>query len=127
MHCLTHASLWDLNTMGSTTDNTEWEEAMAPSQADHYSPHRFVGDIQVPMLVIHGDKDYRVPISQGLQLWSDLQRHTAVEGTSSCTSRMRIHWILKPANARVPGTRRSWPSWTGTFRTSRGTGRELLG
>lgn len=98
---VTHASLWDLNTMGSTTDNTEWEEAMAPSQADHYSPHRFVGDIQVPMLVIHGDKDYRVPISQGLQLWSDLQRHTAVEGHKFLYFPDENHWILKPANART--------------------------
>lgn len=98
---VTHASLWDLNTMGSTTDNTEWEEAMAPSQADQYSPHRFVGDIQVPMLVIHGDKDYRVPISQGLQLWSDLQRHTAVEGHKFLYFPDENHWILKPGNART--------------------------
>lgn len=98
---VTHASLWDLHTMGSTTDNTEWEEAMAPSQADHYSPHRFVGDIHVPMLVIHGDKDYRVPISQGLQLWSDLQRHSPVNGHKFLYFPDENHWILKPANART--------------------------
>ena len=98
---VTHASLWDLNTMGSTTDNTVWEEAMAPQQADQYSPHRFVSDIEVPVLVIHGDKDYRVPISQGLQLWSDLQRHTAVEGHKFLYFPDENHWILKPANSRT--------------------------
>ena len=39
---------------GATTDNTLWREAMGPSQAGTYSPHRFAEDIEVPLLVIHG-------------------------------------------------------------------------
>lgn len=98
---VTHASLWDLGTMGTTTDNTEWQEATEQGHADEYSPHRFVGGIRVPMLVIHGDKDYRVPLSQGLQLWSDLQRRTEVAGHKFLYYPDEGHWILKPANART--------------------------
>lgn len=98
---VTHASLWDLGTMGTTTDGTEWQEAIEQGQAHEYSPHRFVAQIRVPVLVIHGDKDYRVPISQGLQLWSDLQRKTSVEGHGFLYYPDEGHWILKPANART--------------------------
>ena len=98
---VTHASLWNLDTMGATTDNTLWREAMGPSQAGTYSPHRFAEDIEVPLLVIHGDKDYRVPISQGIELWADLQQRTGVEGHRFLYYPDEGHWILKPANART--------------------------
>ncbi|MXN63173.1 prolyl oligopeptidase family serine peptidase [Bacillus sp. BGMRC0062] len=98
---VTHASLWNLDTMGATTDNTLWREAMGPSQAGTYSPHRFAEDIEVPLLVIHGDRDYRVPISQGIELWADLQQRTAVEGHRFLYYPDEGHWILKPANART--------------------------
>ena len=45
---------------------------MTPEMADANSPHRFVGQIRTPMLVIHGDKDYRVPIGEALRLWYEL-------------------------------------------------------
>ncbi|RLZ04298.1 S9 family peptidase [Kocuria tytonicola] len=98
---VTHASLWNLDSMGATTDNTLWREAMGPSQAAEYSPHRFVERIEVPLLVIHGDKDYRVPVSQGLELWADLQRSTSVAGHRFLYYPDEGHWILKPANART--------------------------
>lgn len=98
---VTHASLWNLDTMGATTDNTVWREALEPAQAAVYSPHRFVERIRVPLLVIHGDKDYRVPISQGIELWADLQQRTRVEGHRFLYYPDEGHWILKPANART--------------------------
>ncbi|MDO4918850.1 S9 family peptidase [Kocuria sp.] len=98
---VTHASLWNLDAMGATTDNTLWREAMGPRQAAEYSPHRFAEDIAVPLLVIHGDKDYRVPVSQGLELWADLQSRTSVEGHRFLYYPDEGHWILKPANART--------------------------
>ena len=61
---VTHASLWNTTSMGRTTDNSSWDSAMR-EQSAQYSPHLFAEDIEVPMLVIHGDKDYRVPIGQG--------------------------------------------------------------
>ena len=51
------------------------------------------------MLVVHGDKDYRVPIGEGLRLWWDLQR----KGVESKYLYFpdEGHWIMKPDNARV--------------------------
>ena len=37
------------------------------------SPHLFVDQIRTPMLVIHGDHDYRVPIGEALRLRAELQ------------------------------------------------------
>ncbi len=73
---VTHASLWDTDSMGRTTDNSGWERPMR-EQNRRFNPRDFVGDIVVPMLVIHGDKDYRVPISQGHALWYDLHEFSA--------------------------------------------------
>ena len=70
---VTHASLWALDGFGPTTDAAfYWAREMDEQMQQENSPHRFVGEIVSPMLVIHGDKDYRVPIGEGLRLWSDL-------------------------------------------------------
>ena len=46
-----------------------------------------VDAIRTPMLVIHGDLDYRVPVGEALRLWSDLKPHG--KEASSSTSRTR--------------------------------------
>jgi len=69
------------------------------------SPHRFADDISTPMLVIHGDKDYRVPISEGLALWWELcSRHT--DDPKTMAHRFLYfpdenHWVLTPQHATV--------------------------
>ena len=70
---VTHASLWALDQFGPTTDGAYWwAREMTAEMAERNSPHRSVGEIRTPMLVIHGDKDYRVPIGEGLRLWFEL-------------------------------------------------------
>ncbi|MBD8019727.1 S9 family peptidase [Brevibacterium gallinarum] len=103
---VTHASLWDVTTMGATTDNGSWALAMA-EQAQTYSPHLYVRDIEVPVLVIHGDKDYRVPIGQGQQLWFDLLTFSKTPLDAHGKTQHRFlyypnenHWILSRGNAR---------------------------
>lgn len=103
---VTHASLWDVTTMGATTDNGSWALAMA-EQAQTYSPHLYVRDIEVPVLVIHGDKDYRVPIGQGQQLWFDLLTFSKTPLDANGQTQHRFlyypnenHWILGRGNAR---------------------------
>src|SRR5262245_34919019 len=60
---VTHASLWALDQFGSTTDASHyWLREMNRDMATANSPRRFVKEIRTPMLVIHGNKDYRVPI-----------------------------------------------------------------
>jgi dipeptidyl aminopeptidase/acylaminoacyl peptidase len=51
------------------------------------------------MLVIHGDKDYRVPVGEGLRLWWDLQRRQVPSKFLYFPD--EGHWIEKPGNAQV--------------------------
>lgn len=103
---ITHASLWDTTAMGRTTDNATWDRAMAPQT--QYSPHRYADQIAVPMLVIHGDKDYRVPIGQAHQLWHALHTVTPAITDDKGRSAHRYlyfpdegHWILGRGNAEA--------------------------
>jgi dipeptidyl aminopeptidase/acylaminoacyl peptidase len=102
---VTHASLWALDQFSGTTDVPGyWVKEFGalidqPERYAEWSPHHFVREIRTPMLVIHGDKDYRVPVGEALRLWWDLQR----EGVESAYLYYpdEGHWILKPGNARV--------------------------
>lgn len=102
---VTHASLWAIDAFNATTDvpgywTREWGLPLAaPQRYEQWSPHRFADAIGTPMLVIHGDKDYRVPVGEALRLWWDLQRY-GVESTYLYFPD-EGHWILKPGNARV--------------------------
>jgi dipeptidyl aminopeptidase/acylaminoacyl peptidase len=102
---VTHASLWELRGFHGTTDfGPEWEREFGdpyadPARYEAASPHRLVGNIRTPMLVIHGEKDHRVPISEALRLWTDLQRHDI--DAKFLYFPDENHWILKPQNARL--------------------------
>lgn len=98
---VTHASLWNLDQFAGTTDaSMYWQREFGAPGSDRYaklSPHHALDQIRTPMLVIHGDKDYRVPIGEALRLWWDLRR-------SEVESKFLYfpdenHWILKPGNA----------------------------
>jgi dipeptidyl aminopeptidase/acylaminoacyl peptidase len=112
--CLvTHASLWALDQFHGTTDHAAWWERefgdayKEPARYEAHSPHRFIDRITTPMLVIHGERDHRVPISEGLRLWVDLMRH-GVEAKFLYFPDEN-HWILKPQHARVwYGTVLAW-------------------
>ncbi|MFI1995520.1 S9 family peptidase [Actinoplanes sp. NPDC020271] len=103
---VTHASLWALDQMWATTDHSDyWAREMTPAAIEANSPHRFAGEITTPMLVIHGDKDYRVPIGEGLRLWWDLLSRSKAEDGSSPHKFLFFpdenHWILTPGHAKV--------------------------
>ncbi|MET7327953.1 S9 family peptidase [Nonomuraea sp. NPDC005650] len=97
---VTHASLWNLDQFAGTTDaSMYWQREFGEPGSERYqllSPHNSLDKITTPLLVIHGDKDYRVPIGEGLRLWWDLRR-------SEVDSKFLYfpdenHWILKPGN-----------------------------
>ncbi|MGW6495434.1 prolyl oligopeptidase family serine peptidase [Nonomuraea angiospora] len=97
---VTHASLWNLDQFAGTTDaSMYWQREFGEPGSERYqllSPHNSLDKITTPLLVIHGDKDYRVPIGEGLRLWWDLRR-------SEVESKFLYfpdenHWILKPGN-----------------------------
>jgi dipeptidyl aminopeptidase/acylaminoacyl peptidase len=113
---VTHASLWALDQFHGTTDHAAWWEREfgdpyrdsgaspaspdgKPSRYEAHSPHRFIDRITTPMLVIHGERDHRVPISEGLRLWVDLMRHDVEAKFLYFPD--ENHWILKPQHARV--------------------------
>ncbi|MBX7456463.1 prolyl oligopeptidase family serine peptidase [Mycolicibacterium sp. 3033] len=106
---ITHASLWALDQFGGTTDGGYWwSREMTPEMTAANSPHRFVSDIVTPMLVIHGDRDYRVPIGEALRLWYDLLSSSGLPAASDGTTEHRFlyfpsenHWVLSPSHAKL--------------------------
>ncbi|WP_163745857.1 S9 family peptidase [Mycolicibacterium helvum] len=106
---VTHASLWALDQFGPTTDGAYyWAREMTPAMAQANSPHRFVERISTPMLVIHGDKDYRVPIGEALRLWYQLLTESGLPAAADGTTSHRFlyfpsenHWVLSPQHAKI--------------------------
>ncbi|MGC5627630.1 prolyl oligopeptidase family serine peptidase [Georgenia sp. Z1344] len=106
---VTHASLWNIETFSGTTDvGWFWEREMTPEMRAAHSPHHAVADISTPMLVIHGDKDYRVPIGEGLALWRSLVSRSALAMDDAGHTPHRFlyfpdenHWILTPQHAKL--------------------------
>ncbi|MGI8626535.1 MAG: prolyl oligopeptidase family serine peptidase [Geodermatophilaceae bacterium] len=102
---VTHASLWHLDGFSGATDASYyWEKEFGdplkhPERYEANSPHKFADDISTPMLVIHGDKDYRVPIGEGLRLWYDLRKR-GVE-SKFLYFPDENHWVLTPGNAAI--------------------------
>ena len=102
---VTHASLWDLERFGPTTDASHyWSREMTPQMTREHSPSAFADAITSPVLVIHGDKDYRVPIGEGLALWWELC--SRAEDPETMPHRFLYfpqenHWVLTPQHAKL--------------------------
>lgn len=106
---VTHAGVFNLEAMAGATEEqwftdwefggTWWNGAAMASQYRKWSPHLAAGKFRTPMLVMHGELDYRVPIGEGLSLFTALQRQ-------GVPSRMVVfpdegHWIGKPQNQQL--------------------------
>ncbi|GEL96060.1 S9 family peptidase [Cellulomonas composti] len=106
---VTHASLWALDQFGPTTDAAfYWQREMTSEMAHDNSPHRHVEQIVTPMLVVHGDRDYRVPIGEGLRLWYELLSRSGLPADETGRTPHRFlyfpdenHWVLAPQHAIV--------------------------
>lgn len=106
---VTHASLWALDQFGPTTDASQyWLKEMTEEMALENSPHLHAENISTPMLVIHGDKDYRVPIGEGLRLWYELLSKSRLAADQDGKTPHRFlyfpdenHWVLQPQHAKV--------------------------
>jgi dipeptidyl aminopeptidase/acylaminoacyl peptidase len=103
---VSHAGVFNLESMYGVTEELwfpEWEFGGPywenPEQYEKWSPHRFAKNFNTPTLVTHGELDYRVPIGEGLQLFTVLQR-------KGVPSKMLYypdegHWVLKPQNSKL--------------------------
>jgi dipeptidyl aminopeptidase/acylaminoacyl peptidase len=102
---VTHASLWHLDAFAGTTDEPSfWHREFGDplQKQERYlenSPHRRAESIRTPMLVIHGDKDYRVPIGEALRLWNDLGRFSVPAKFLYFPD--ENHWIAAPGHVKV--------------------------
>lgn len=103
---VTHASIFHLEAMCGASDygpyfaievgTTPWKDR---EEFEKHSPHRFVSRWKTPTLVIHGEKDYRVPISEALILFDALQEH-GVE-SELVVFPDENHWVLRPRNVEA--------------------------
>jgi len=102
---VSHAGLWALDQMFGTTDHPMFwrpqfgDPLTQPGMYEANSPNRHIEQIRTPMLVIHGNKDYRVPVSEALRLWWDLSRYGAEAKFLYFPD--ENHWILTPGHARI--------------------------
>ncbi|MGQ4434029.1 prolyl oligopeptidase family serine peptidase [Streptomyces sp. SAS_260] len=102
---ISHAGLWDLRMFQGDTDAPWYFQRIfgdplnRPERYESDSPHLDVAKIRTPMLVIHGAKDYRVPVGQGATLFQELQRHEVRAKYLYFPD--ENHWILKPNHTRL--------------------------
>ncbi|HET8647707.1 MAG TPA: S9 family peptidase, partial [Vicinamibacteria bacterium] len=101
---VSHDGVFDLRAMAGSTEElwfTDWEfKGPYWDNAELYerlSPSSYVKGFKTPTLVVHGELDYRVPVEQGLAMFTALQRR-------GVPSRLLVfpdenHWVLKPANS----------------------------
>ena len=72
--------VYNLKAMHGATEELwfpEYDLGGTPLESDLYtkwSPNRFVTEFQTPCLVITGERDFRVPYTQSLEFFTDLQR-----------------------------------------------------
>ena len=101
---VSHDGIFDLRSMYTSTEElwfVDWEFGGPPWERPEFylraSPSRFVSRFKTPTLVVHGEKDHRVPLEQGLSMFTALQLR-------GVPSRLLVfpdenHWVLKPANS----------------------------
>jgi dipeptidyl aminopeptidase/acylaminoacyl peptidase len=103
---VSHDGVFDLRSMALSTEELwfpMWEfKGMPWDNPDMYakwSPSYFVKDFKTPTLVIHGEQDYRVPLDQGLQLFTALQLQKVPSKLLEFPD--EGHWVLKPADSAL--------------------------
>jgi dipeptidyl aminopeptidase/acylaminoacyl peptidase len=105
--CLvSHDGMFNTQSAYGTTEElwfNEWEFKGTPwtnrEVYNKWSPHMFATNFKTPLLVVHGQLDYRLDVSEGFQLFTTLQR-------LGIPSKMLYfpdegHWVLKPQNSRL--------------------------
>lgn len=68
-----------------------------PAEYEKFNPLNHVKDWRVPMLVIHGGRDHRIPLSQGIGAFTALQRRGIP--SELLTFPDENHWVSKPRNS----------------------------
>jgi dipeptidyl aminopeptidase/acylaminoacyl peptidase len=118
---VSHDGVFNTESAYGTTEElwfNEWEFKGPPWKNRElyrkFSPHLFAEKFKTPTLVVHGQLDFRLDVSEGFQLFTTLQR-------LKVPSKMLYfpdegHWVLKPQNSRLwYQTVNDWvDQWCGT-------------
>ena len=103
---VTHDGMFNTTSAWGTTEElwfNEWEFKGTPytnrAMYDKWSPHMYATNFKTPTLVVHGQLDFRLDVSEGFQLFTTLQRQ-------NIPSKMLYfpdegHWVLKPQNSQL--------------------------
>ena len=103
---VSHDGMFNAESAYGTTEElwfANWEFGGPPwKKRDVYrkwSPHEYAQNFKTPTLVVHGQNDYRLDVSQGFDLFTTLQ-------VLKVPSKMLYfpdegHWVLKPQNSRL--------------------------
>jgi len=105
--CLvSHDGMFNAESAWGTTEElwfNDWEFKGTPydnrAMYQKWSPHQYAKNFKTPTLVVHGQRDYRLDVSEGFQLFTTLQ----MEGVPSKMLYFpdEGHWVLKPQNSRL--------------------------
>jgi dipeptidyl aminopeptidase/acylaminoacyl peptidase len=97
-----HDGVFNFTSMYGSTEELwfdEWEHGIPwmTKDAEKFSPHKYANNFKTPMLIFHGEKDFRIPITEAMQMFTTLQR----KGIPSKFVEFpdENHWVLKPANS----------------------------
>ncbi len=102
-----HCGVYNHDSMYTTTEELwfdEWDHGEGKPIWENrekylkHSPHLLAKNFKTPMLIIHNDLDFRVPVSQGIELFTTLQRLGIASRFINFPD--EGHWVLKPANSR---------------------------
>jgi len=103
---VTHDGMFNAESSWGTTEElwfNTWEFKGTPYDNraiyQKWSPHQYAKHFKTPTLVVHGQRDYRLDVSEGLQLFTTLQ----MEGVPSKMLYFpdEGHWVLKPQNSQL--------------------------
>jgi len=103
---IAHCGVYNLESMFGQTEEiffSQWDmkgqpwDRPKPTSYNWFSPHRYVHQWNAPILIIHNEKDYRVPLAQGLEAYTAAQLR-------GIKTRMLYfpdenHWVIKPQNS----------------------------
>jgi dipeptidyl aminopeptidase/acylaminoacyl peptidase len=105
---VTHDGVFNLESMSLATEELwfpDWEFGGAPwtpkarAEFAKWSPHLYAHNIKTPTLVITNELDFRVPVDQGLQMFTILRRNGVP--SEALIFPDEGHWVLKALNSRT--------------------------
>lgn len=103
---ISHCGVYNLEAMYGQTEEvffTDFEmkgkpwDVPRPKSYDDFSPNKFIGKWDTPILVIHNEKDFRVPLAQGMEAFTAAQLQQIPSKFLYFPD--ENHWVLKPQNS----------------------------